>query len=420
MTRVSPGLPVSNEAAAVRTQLWTRGFVLLCTTTVLCYFANYSVGVVLPLYVQKIGGDPIIIGLVFSSFSATSFVLRPLIGHLSDAWSVRGTIAIGAGLLGALPFPFIVPSLWVAFLANATRGIGWGAFSSGSSTAVGLLAPPARRGEAAGQYSIAGTASQAFAPALGLWLLNVTGNFSVVFVMGGACGLAALTLLLTLVPRVGAGTTTLRSALALPKTGMSLSSFIETRVLLASMLLVCLTLTTPVTSTFIPVHALALGVNNIGLYFIVVGITSIGARLVFGRYLDRGSRGVWIAAGYSVLAIALVVFTQVRGLEGFIAAAILSAIGISLAQPALMALAMDLAAPGRMGKSMATYSMFFRLGEGLGSPIAGALIVHFGFTGMYVGALAIILTGILLVGLNWGSIGNRAGLDRIGATRGGR
>src|SRR4030095_9551211 len=135
----SPSLP---------TRLWTRGFVLLCTSTVLCYFANYLVGVVLPLYVQGLGGDPVIIGLVFTSFSVTSFVLRPLIGHLSDAWSVRGTIAIGAGLLGGLPFLLLAPSLGMAFVSNAFRGVGWGAFSSASSTAVGLLAPPTRRGEA--------------------------------------------------------------------------------------------------------------------------------------------------------------------------------------------------------------------------------------------------------------------------------
>src|SRR5438105_3620373 len=150
MTQARSGPSPTGETISIRKPLWTRGFVLLCTSTVLCYFANYLVTVVLPLYVQKLGGDPIIIGLVFTSFSATSFVLRPLIGHLSDTWSVRGTIAIGAGLLGGLPFPFVFPSLLIAFLANAVRGVGWGAFSSASSTAVGLLAPPARRGEASG------------------------------------------------------------------------------------------------------------------------------------------------------------------------------------------------------------------------------------------------------------------------------
>src|SRR5688500_10040724 len=99
------------EPPVKQTRLWTRGFVLLCTSTVLCYFANYLAGVVLPLYVQDLGGDPVVIGLVFTSFSATSFVLRPLIGHLADVWSVRGTIAIGAGLLGGLPFMLVAPSL---------------------------------------------------------------------------------------------------------------------------------------------------------------------------------------------------------------------------------------------------------------------------------------------------------------------
>ncbi|MEA2638927.1 MAG: hypothetical protein QOF51_321 [Chloroflexota bacterium] len=400
-----PGATPNPESALLRTPLWTRAFVLLCTSTVLCYFANYLVGVVLPLYVQNLGGDPIVIGLVFTSFSATSFVLRPLIGHLSDAWSVRGTIAIGAGLLGGLPFPLLAPSLWVAFLSNAVRGVGWGAFSSGSSTAVGLLAPPTRRGEASGQYSIAGTASQSFAPAIGLWLLHATGSFSLVFCIGGLCGLSALALLLTQVPHIGAGKTSFRGAFGWPQDGLSLRTFVEPRVLLASMLLVCVTLTSPVTFAFVPVHALAIGVENISLYFIVAGITSIAARLVLGRYLDRGSRGTWIVGGYALLGLAFAVFTQVRGLEGFLIAAVLSAAGTSLAQPALMALAMDRAAAGRMGKAMATYSMFFRVGEGLGAPLAGALIVHYGFTGMYLGALVIVLTGVVLAVANWGTVG---------------
>jgi predicted MFS family arabinose efflux permease len=66
---------------------------------------------------------------------------------------------------------------------------------------------------------------------------------------------------------------------------------------------------------------------------------------------------------------------------------------------------MDRAASGRMGKAMATYSMFFRVGEGLGAPLAGALIVRFGFPGMYVGAIVIVLTGILLAAINWRTVG---------------
>ena len=109
----------------------------------------------------------------------------------------------------------------------------------------------------------------------------------------------------------------------------------------------------------------------------------------------------------ALLAVAFAVFTQARGIEAFILAAVLSAAGVSLAQPALMALAMDLATVGRMGKAMATYSMFFRVGEGLGAPLAGALIVSFGFSGMYLGAMACVLVGVVLAAANWGAVGHR-------------
>jgi predicted MFS family arabinose efflux permease len=70
-----------------------------------------------------------------------------------------------------------------------------------------------------------------------------------------------------------------------------------------------------------------------------------------------------------------------------------------------MALAIDRAAPSRMGKAMATYSMFFRVGEGLGAPLAGALIMLFGYAGMYVGAMVYAAVGVLLAVLNWGTVG---------------
>ena len=48
--------------------LWTRSFVLLCVGTVLCVCSNQLVNVVLPLFVQGLGGSPLIAALVFTSF----------------------------------------------------------------------------------------------------------------------------------------------------------------------------------------------------------------------------------------------------------------------------------------------------------------------------------------------------------------
>ena len=92
-------------------QLWTRAFILLCVNTVLCYCCHQLLVVVLPLYVQSMGGSPFFAGLIFAAFSVISFILRPLLGHLTDRWSVRGTLLIGASFLGVFGALFAVPSI---------------------------------------------------------------------------------------------------------------------------------------------------------------------------------------------------------------------------------------------------------------------------------------------------------------------
>ncbi|NIO12152.1 MAG: MFS transporter [Deltaproteobacteria bacterium] len=311
----------------------------------------------------------------------------------------------GATILGTFGLSFAIPSLWLAFIANAIRGIGWGAFNTAQSTGIALTAPVSRRAEAAGYAAIATITASAFAPAFGLWLLTYSGKFSVVFALAGAAGFGA-TVAAVMIPAIGSGKTTFREALRIPRgAGWSLDAFIERPVLVASFLLVCMTLTQPVTFAFVPLHAKAAGVPNISLYFLTTGATGILARIVLGRFVDRGNRGVWIAAGFGTMIIAFAFFILADRIELFMAAGFLNALGHSLVHPALTAYAMDRAAPGRMGKAMATFSMSYRVGEGLGAPLAGALIVAFGYPAMYGGAMIAVVAGLALTALSWRTVG---------------
>ncbi len=87
-------------------------------------------------------------------------------------------------------------------------------------------------------------------------------------------------------------------------------------------------------------------------------------RLVYGANLGLGMTAGVVIGGLVVLAVA-------NSLEMFLIAAVITTLGSTLNQPALSALAIDLADRGRMGKAMATFSMFYRAGEGLGAPLAG-------------------------------------------------
>ncbi len=357
----------------------------------------------LPLYLKEAGGSTFFAGLIFGAFSVMSFVVRPFIGKLTDTWSISGVLMIGSLILGMSGLTFLIPAIWLAFIVNTVRGIGWAAVNTAGSTAIAVAAPPSRRAEASGTYSVATTVGASAAPALALALHGATGGFGLPFVFAGLFGLAGA-VVVYLLPPLGAEATRGRGPFSVRGSGFSFDAFIDRRVLLASLLLLSTTTTSPVIIAFMPVHALAIGVDNIGIYFVVNGAVAIVCRLLLGRFLDRGSRGVWIALGLALSALAFVLLALASGIGWFVASAVVNAFGMSLALPSLMAVAMDRADPAHMGRAMATYSMFYRAGEAIGAPLAGALVDAFGFGGMYVGAIVSLVVGLLATVLNWQAV----------------
>jgi MFS family permease len=65
------------------------------------------------------------------------------------------------------------------------------------------------------------------------------------------------------------------------------------------------------------------------------------------------------------------------------------------------ALAMDLANPAARGRAMATYSISYQLGAGVGALVAGALADLVGLRGMYVGSVVITAAGFALLASAW-------------------
>ena len=65
------------------------------------------------------------------------------------------------------------------------------------------------------------------------------------------------------------------------------------------------------------------------------------------------------------------------------------------------ALAMDLANPVSRGRAMATYSISYQLGAGVGSLISGAIADLIGLRAMYVGSIVITAAGFALLASAW-------------------
>jgi MFS family permease len=71
---------------------------------------------------------------------------------------------------------------------------------------------------------------------------------------------------------------------------------------------------------------------------------------------------------------------------------------------ATTALAMDLANPRSRGQAMATFSISYQIGAGVGAIISGALADLVGLRGMYAGSIAITIVGLGLLANAWKSL----------------
>ncbi len=138
------------ETAPARPRLLTRPFVLVCAVAFLGYAHMLLLGPILSLYVQAHGGTATFVGIIAAAFSATSFLLRPLLGRAVDGWSARGVLGISTLILGVSSAAYLVYQVALLLVVRAVHGTGWAGYNTGATVLLSRVAPPERRGEGVG------------------------------------------------------------------------------------------------------------------------------------------------------------------------------------------------------------------------------------------------------------------------------
>lgn len=392
----------SGANVAAKSAIWTRTYLALGFTVLLSYAHNALLTPAIPLYGRALGMSSFEVGILLGTFSLLSFTVRPFIGRWADEWSVLGVLALGTLLLGLSGLVMLVPLLWVLFLANALRGIGWAGLNTGSNTVLAHIAPPGRRGEASGYFTLFQTTANTLSPPLALWLLGTQQEgFGAVFMAAGLCGLIATAMACSIEKDAG-GANRRRSRQEDLGSGGPAALY-DRGVLLPSLLLLCVTFIQPAAIAFLPLYALELGIDlaSVSWYYLGHGATALVFRALLGRMSDRAGRGVSIAAGYLFVILGLLVLLAASGVWMLVAGGITLAIGQALAQPTTLALAIDRSNPLRRGRAMASYTMTYQIGMGFGAVVWGAVIQIAGYSGMYAGAIVVVTAGLVILGINW-------------------
>jgi len=380
--------------------LYSRTFVLLCLVQFLGYAHNAVLTPTLPLYVTQLGGSAFTAGLVLATFNVSSVLVRPLVGYWTDSWRHDRILALGVFGLGLGVLPLLIPSIGVIALGNIVRGIAWAGLNTGGYTLLASITPHTRRGEASGIYGGVQSSSNIIFPYIALWLVDApTGGMVPVIMISAILGLlgggAGYSLIQPEIPERAVE----RRALKRPGI-FRLSSLVDPGVLLASGLALCLNLSQPAVFGFLALYAREIGISGIGWYFTVNGLMNILVRPLLGQLSDRIGRGPTIAAGFILEILGLLLLLMASNFSALILSGILYSAGNAVAAATTMALAIDRSDPERRGVAMATYTVAYPAGWGLGALIAGAVADFAGYRTMYIVAAGLTAIGLFGLALN--------------------
>jgi MFS family permease len=105
--------------------------------------------------------------------------------------------------------------------------------------------------------------------------------------------------------------------------------------------------------------------------------------------------------GLTAQLIGILLIAFAHGLPQILCGGFFVALGSAMIGATTTALAMDLANPQSRGRGMATFSVSYQIGAGIGAIISGALADAFGLRAMYAGSIAITVAGLGILAGAW-------------------
>jgi MFS family permease len=372
---------------------------LKATATSFFFFASLNCFVLLPLYVQRLGGTEVAVGVVMGIYSAIGILCQPLVGPWVDALGRRPFMLVGAGLV-VLSSALAFAATGVAALAvvRGLQGLGFSAFFVANYSYVLDLVPIERRGWALGIYGLSGMASTAIAPLFGEMVIRRFG-FRPLFAACAVLALVTAAIVWTLAERERVDVPTV-------------PAFTSLRTMLADVwhlhmaIAVFFGLGSGTLFAFLPTFGESIGVRTLALFYIAYACAAMAVRVVAGHWIDtRGRRAVIVpsmflqALGVGLLAALAFLIVRVHGLTPLpvlFVAGLIGGAAHGFLYPGLAALVADQAHEARRGTVIGVFSAVFLIGNSGGAFAFGGVAHRFGYGVTWSALAALLLVGALL------------------------
>ncbi|MEH6946761.1 MFS transporter [Bacillus sp. JJ634] len=376
------------EHVSSKEKIWTRDFILICLANFFVFLGFQMTLPTIPLFVESLGGNDRLIGVVVGIFTFSALLIRPFAGQLLETKGRRFVFLAGLTIfiltIGVFGF---TTSLILLFAIRVIQGIGWGYSTTASGTIATDLIPAKRRGEGMGYYGLSGNVALAIGPSLGLILVNMI-SFKELFLICGLLGAIAW---------ISASTIRYKKAEPIAIAAKTTKwNLYEKSALQPSILIFFISVTFGGISTFLPLYADQRGVTGIQWYFFIFAAALMTTRIFAGQLYDKhGHKAIYIPSTI-LISIAMLLLAWMPNNTVLYIAAICYGLGFGALQPALQAWSVEKAAANRKGMANATYFSFFDLGIGFGAILFGQIGYFLDYRSIYITAALSVLLSIVI------------------------
>jgi len=319
----------------------------------------------MPSFIEKLGGGAYK-GYHIALFAIMALISRPFSGILTDRIGRVPVMVFGALVCFFVGFGYLfVSSVAGILLLRFLHGMSTGFTPTGNTAYVADLAPIDKRGLGMGIQGMSNNIGMAIGPFIGGWLFNKFG-FNAVF---GSSIILAIMAIATFKSLPETAPNPQKFSPKLLKIRMS--DFYEPMVY--GPFLICFALSFGFGSflTIAPDHSKLLGIENLGLAFSVLTISSVLSRFLIAKLSDVYGR-VWVfRVALAAMSIILYFIANVSSPPLMLGLVAIWGFCQGASSPTVFAWTTDIAEPENKGRAYATVFIGLELGIILGGYVTG-------------------------------------------------
>ncbi len=360
-------------------KLLTPNFLKLTISNLLMAVAFYFITPIMSLFMVDIfQSKSNEVGMVMFAFSVAAIISRPFTGLLLDSLN-RYRVYILSFIFFLIAFMgYPVASSFIYLLSlRFYHGLAWGAVSTSSNTIAVDLISEKRRGEGIGIFGLSMTIAMAIGPAIAIMLSMKFGYNALFYIATAFCVLGFFLVLFIKMPKTKSSKKSFKIKKLISKPTLAVShNVLLTQIPYGGIV------------TFAALYGRDIGVNNSGIFFIILSIGILFSRVISGRIFDKAGPKNIITTGIVLVIFGLILIGTYSSPIGFHISALILGVGFGIISPTFQAMANTNVSADKRGSVNSTYLTFFDLGVGIGMLLFGILfdIAGYAYT-FYISAV---------------------------------